>query len=129
MSRCKRLQVGAVIIRPDMSEVLGIGYNGPSAGVDNESCRGGEGSCGCIHAEANALIKLRTGGNGLVLLSTDSPCEHCAGLILNTGGRIGAVVYGRAYRDRTGVDLLKRGGIAVVEGVELWGYMEKKNPV
>jgi deoxycytidylate deaminase len=56
LSRCRRLRVGCVIIRPDFSEVLAVGYNGPPRGVPNDSCRDGAGVCGCIHCEANGLI-------------------------------------------------------------------------
>ena len=106
LSHCRRKQVGAAIVTPDMSAVLAIGYNGPPSGRPNDSCRGGEGACGCIHAEANALVKLEAGGRGgLVLLTTLSPCEHCAGLIVNSK-KIESVVYAEAYRDAAGLKVL-----------------------
>lgn len=110
LSRCKRLSVGCVIIPPDFSEVLAIGYNGPPAGVDNCRCRGNEGTCGCSHSEANALVKLSTSRSGLTLVSTVSPCEQCAGLILNCG-RVSTVVYVEQYRTNVGNLLLEEGGI------------------
>src|SRR5687768_6076870 len=72
LSRCTRLRVGCVVIRPDFSEVLAVGYNGPPRGVPNDACRGGAGACGCIHCEANALVKINNGSRGLVMLCTDS---------------------------------------------------------
>jgi hypothetical protein len=60
------------------------------------------------------------------MLCTDSPCEHCAGLILNSGGRVGYVVYGREYRDRAGLDRLTSGGLVVAARVgDLLGGNEK----
>lgn len=113
LSRCRRLQVGCVVITPDMTEVVAIGYNGPSCGRPNDSCRGGEGACGCVHSEANALVKLRTDREDLVMVTTHSPCEHCAGLVVNSQ-RVGSVVYDVAYRDTTGLTVLRDAGLAVV---------------
>jgi dCMP deaminase len=118
LSTCRRLQVGCIVVTPDLTEVLAIGYNGPPAGVDNDRCRAtgpgdGHGGCGCIHGEANALVRLKATGSDLVMLTTDSPCEHCAGLVLNSKS-VGAVVYDREYRDRTGLELLEAAGVTVV---------------
>lgn len=112
LSRCSRRRVGCVVVDRAMTEVLAIGYNGPASGLSNDSCRGGEGSCGCVHAEANALVKLQTRQSGLVLVTTCSPCEHCAGLVANCK-RVSVVVYVEAYRDQAGVELLKRLGTNV----------------
>jgi len=118
LSRCSRKQVGAVIIPADLSNVLAIGYNGPPAGEPNDSCRGGEGSCGCIHSEANALVKLSIDRKDLILVTTLSPCEHCAGLILNCG-KISGVLYGEEYRDTRGLDLLLKRDVQLVNWNEL----------
>lgn len=116
LSTCRRpdSKVGCVIIQPDFSEVVAIGYNGPAAGEGLMACRGPDavGGCGCIHAEANAVAKLRTRDDGLVCLITKSPCEHCAGMLINTR-RIDAVIYSNAYRDLNGVDRLRRAGVLV----------------
>ncbi len=113
LSCCRRLTVGCVVIPQDLSTILSIGYNGPPAGMSNDACRGQEGDCGCIHAEANALVKLKTRESGLVLLTSASPCEQCAGLILNSN-RIAAIVYGQEYRNRLGPMLLRSAGLVVV---------------
>src|ERR671923_964747 len=56
-STCARTQVGSVITTGDLTQVLGIGYNGNARGLPNR-CDGTEpGRCGCRHSEANALIK------------------------------------------------------------------------
>lgn len=114
LSTCKRLKVGCVVVDPELSGDMAIGYNGPPAGVSNDACRSEEGACGCIHGEANALIKLRTSKTGLVMFTTVSPCEHCAGLIINSR-RIGYVIFQEAYRDDTGLELLFQSGIVVVQ--------------
>lgn len=114
LSTCKRLKVGAIIIPQEMTEVLSIGYNGPPVGKDNMGCREvSVGSCGCVHAEANALLKLHSRHHGLVMITTRSPCEHCAGLIINSRC-IDAIVYIDEYRDRTGLDLLNSVHITTV---------------
>lgn len=112
LSRCKRKLVGCVIVTPDWAEVVSIGYNGPPTGVNNDACRTTEGSCGCVHAEANALVKLRTTESNLILITTLSPCELCAGLIMNSK-RISRVVYHDLYRDVRGIQLLTASGISV----------------
>lgn len=106
LSTCRRLQVGALIVQPDFSEVLAVGYNGPPAGRSNDSCRSNQGNCGCVHAEANAIAKLATRDRDLLMLVTASPCEACAGLIINSG-RVAVLIYGEPYRDPTGLTLLE----------------------
>lgn len=113
LSTCRRRAVGCVVADPGLTSVLAIGYNGPPRGLPNDRCREAEGACGCIHAEANALVKLR-GGGGLALLTTTSPCEHCAGLIVNCG-KVATVIYGDAYRDSSGLAVLLAAGVAAVD--------------
>lgn len=117
LSTCRRpnSQIGCVIIPPDMSEVMAIGYNGPAAGEDHMCCRGPEavGSCGCIHGEANALVKIKTRRRNLIMIVSLSPCEHCAGLIINNRS-ISVVIYASEYRDRSGLMRLENNGIATI---------------
>ncbi|TMF18039.1 MAG: hypothetical protein E6I36_14240, partial [Chloroflexi bacterium] len=47
-STCARLQVGTVITTPDLTQVLGIGYNGNARGLPNRCDSTTPGSCGCI---------------------------------------------------------------------------------
>jgi deoxycytidylate deaminase len=84
LSKCRRLNVGAVIVDHGLRDILAFGYNGPASGRDNSSCRDVTGSCGCIHAEANALLKLDDKTTPCYIITTHSPCELCAGLILNS---------------------------------------------
>jgi deoxycytidylate deaminase len=113
LSTCKRLSVGCVILPLDLSSVSAIGYNGVPAGEDNSSCDGEEGRCPCIHAEANALVKLRDRRDCL-LLTTVSPCLHCAGLIVNSGV-VRAVGYLSEYRDLSGLTRLQAAKIVTVQ--------------
>jgi deoxycytidylate deaminase len=105
LSTCKRYTVGATVVPPDFSNVWSIGYNGPPMGQNNDSCRNTPGSCGCVHAEINALMKLSIHRGGIMLCGT-CPCERCAGAIVNSWGMrhtVGAVVYCLPYQTK-GVD-------------------------
>lgn len=113
LSTCRRLAVGCAIVSEKLSRVIAVGYNGPPVGSPNESCSGVQGGCGCVHAEANALVKAGSeAGDAYV---THSPCGHCAGMIANSGGRVRRVVYRTAFRDSFGVDRLRSSGVEVVE--------------
>lgn len=117
LSCCKRpgSKLAAVVVPPDLTEVIAIGYNGPAAGEDNMVCRGAEavGSCGCIHAEANAVLKIRVRHRNLVMLAGLTPCEHCAGLIINSRA-VSHYLYGAEYRDLEGLARLRRQGIVAL---------------
>ena len=113
LSTCKRLKVGAVIFPQDFSQLLSYGYNGQPRGLPNDGCAQHiDGNCGCVHAEANALIKLNTHIHNLIILSTVSPCEHCAGMIINNT-RISDVWYIEEYRNTQGLDDLRTAGLVV----------------
>ena len=58
LSTCKRKKCACIICDRDFMRVYSIGYNGPPSGIDNDSCTDEPKQCGCVHAEANALIKL-----------------------------------------------------------------------
>ena len=106
-STCARTQVGSVIATGDLTQVLGIGYNGNARGLPN-ACDGPEpGRCGCIHSEANALIKAGAQTLGKVMFVTYSPCVMCAKMIVNSNVR--RVYYQTAYRDPAGIDVLRQG--------------------
>lgn len=109
LSTCKRAKVGAVIIKVDFTQVLSIGYNGPASGLDNDSCNGLVGNCGCCHAETNALIKLQSPG---VLLLTMSPCVLCAAYICNSP--VIGVIYQEEYRSLEGVKLLRKADMPIL---------------
>jgi len=113
----RRRSVGSIIVTTDMTNVIAIGYNGPPRGV-NEPCTltpDVPGTCTCVHAEANALVKASYVES--FLFTTMAPCAACARLIMNSLVR--AVFYHEAYRDTTGTDLLRGAGIQVIP-VKLW---------
>jgi dCMP deaminase len=65
-----------------------------------------------LHAEANAILKVASSTQsckGATLYITLSPCKECSKLIHQAG--IVRVVYGKAYRDDSGLQFLKRAGI------------------
>lgn len=117
LSTCKRLQVGCVAVTSDLSSVAAVGYNGPPVGLPNDGCRcDSPGLCGCCHGEASALSKPRLPRTDLVLIVTASPCEQCAGAIVNSGS-VAAVLYRDEYRLPDGLDVLRRAGVVVAN----WG--------
>lgn len=110
-SVCLRDQQAAAVLDFDMRAIHSMGYNGPAAGEDDSTaCKDKVGACGCVHAEANALIKLSTHETGLIMVCTTSPCEPCAKLIVNSK-KIKRVAYLKEYRDTAGVTLLVHLGI------------------
>ena len=107
-----RFQVGSVVVSEDNCQVLAIGYNGNYSGGPNKVESEAPGESGMLHAEINALIKLDYNNpKRKKLYLTLSPCRMCAKAIVNAG--IDEVIYREAYRDMSGVSLLKECGIKV----------------
>src|SRR6266849_4207601 len=111
-STCARLQVGSVITTGDLTQVLGIGYNGNAKGLPNRCDSSQPGNCGCLHSETNALIKAGAQLPGKVMFISASPCVMCAKMIINTN--VARVYYREAYRDPAGLDVLRQGGVEVI---------------
>lgn len=112
-SYCKRMQVGALIVKDSM--IISDGYNGTPSGFENV-CEDEDYITKpyVLHAEANAITKVaksNNSSNGATLYVTDSPCIECAKLIIQSG--IKRVVYSRKYRITDGLDLLERAGIII----------------
>jgi dCMP deaminase len=116
-STCARNQVGSVITTADLTQVLGIGYNGNARGLPNACDSSEPGKCGCIHSEQNSLIKAGASTPGKVMFVTVSPCVMCAKMIVNCN--VDRVYYRADYRDSAGADLLRRAGVAV-ERYDRW---------
>lgn len=113
-----RAQVGALIVKD--SSIISDGFNGTPAGFDNccEEVVDGElvTKKNVLHAEANAITKLAKSTQsslGSTLYVTMCPCLECSKLIIQAG--IKRVVYGKAYRDLSGIELLKEAGIEVTQ--------------
>lgn len=111
-STCSRNQVGSVIATSDLTQVLGIGFNGNARGLPNRCDSSEPGRCGCLHSEANALIKAGAQMAGKVMFVTTSPCVMCAKMIVNSN--VGCVYYRTAYRDGAGLEVLREAGVESV---------------
>ena len=81
-STCKRLSVGAVLVRD--KRIIAGGYNGAVSGDDHcidEGCYLRDGHCvRTIHAEMNAILQCARFGmstDGASLYVTDFPCLQC----------------------------------------------------
>src|SRR5919204_1494459 len=111
-STCARLQVGTVITTPDLTQVLGIGYNGNARGLPNRCDSATPGSCGCLHSEMNAVVKAGAQTPGKVMFVSASPCVMCAKMAINAN--VARVYYREAYRDPAGLDVLRQGGVEVI---------------
>lgn len=112
-SYCKRLQVGALIVKDKM--IISDGYNGTPSGFEN-CCEDDDNKTlpYVLHAEANAITKVAASNNnsaGATIYVTHAPCLECSKLIIQAG--IKRVVYSEKYRLTEGVDLLKQAGIEV----------------
>ena len=67
-----------------------------------------------LHAESNAIAKCAkwiSSTEGATLYVTLSPCFDCSKIIIQAG--ITRVCYCEEYRDKTGIDFLKKNGIIV----------------
>lgn len=114
-SLCKRAapSVGCVITTSNLRSTLAHGYNGPPKKMPNNSCRNGEGSCGCSHAEANAIALVDGTIPDKILFVTREPCEFCANLIAQAG--IAKVYYCDEYRNHLGLERLQACGIQIYQ--------------
>jgi dCMP deaminase len=110
-STCRRLQVGAVVTDESMLMAYGVGYNGNARKLSNDCDADAPGACGCIHAEANALLKAPGVIERKRLFTTHSPCEACAKLIINAN--VTHVYFRDVYRSRRGIELLCSVGVVV----------------
>jgi dCMP deaminase len=113
LSHCTRKKVGAIIVKEGM--IISDGYNGTPTGFPND-CEDGDGLTHwyVLHAEANAIMKVARSTNnarGATLYLTHSPCKECSKLVLQAG--IKRLVYLEAYKDPSGLDLLRHGGVAL----------------
>lgn len=106
-----RLGVGCIISDYNMENILAFGYNGDEKGGTNVGLAHGPGGEGFIHAEENAIIKLKTDNNCRMFV-THMPCVNCAKRIINNG-KIKEVFYIVPYRDTSGIGLLIKNGIKV----------------
>ena len=118
-STCRRLHVGCVITSADFRDVV-TGYNGGAAGLVNDCDSDEPGKCGCVHAEANAVINCKLPRSvPKVAFVTDLPCVQCAKYLINLGG-VERVVYHRDYRIRDSIKWFQRADIQIESMPDLW---------
>jgi dCMP deaminase len=116
-STCVRRRVGCLVVKSNLENVYSIGYNGSLSGDENGCKELHSGGCGCIHAEINALKKIKFEIEDSILLCTLSPCANCSVEILKYP--ISKVIYLESYRNQDGVNYLKKRGIIVNSWSEL----------
>ena len=112
-STCGRVGNGAVITSEDMYHVHSIGYNG-SPRKNPHNCQGAEavGTCGCIHAEINAILKVPVRDDSKVMFCTSSPCSECAKFIVQSG--FSKIIYNHEYRIKEPIRFLADNNIIMV---------------
>jgi len=111
MSKCKRLQVGAVFARD--GRPLATGWNGLLEGSPDDCCEETIDDITrskdlVIHAEMNALRYMAMEGiptKGATLYITHAPCINCAKHLAGIG--LSKVIYAQDYRDSSGIDYLR----------------------
>ena len=125
LSHARRKKVGCVLVTPENITILS--YNGTPSGWDN-NCEYEEvtddphfepvtylvSKPTVIHAELNAILHAARQGVGIrgsTLYTTLSCCTACSAMIAQAG--VKRVVYKEEYRDRSGIDLLKKHDIIV----------------
>ena len=111
-SSCRRASVGCIVTSSDNNRVLAIGYNGNVRGGNNDCDSFDVGKCGCVHAEANCIVKLDyNDASEKTMHTTCQPCLACSKLIVNAN--VKRVVFKDVYRDDSGMDVLSLGGVDV----------------
>lgn len=125
LSKCHDKQVACLICSGDLKQVYSIGINGgPSRDSDLEClCESNQTKYSCIHAEANALVKLQTRDAHKVMICTYSPCLQCASMIINEPCGFDAVLFMDLHHDYSAVKLLLHHGIQVGQ-VDKHGHIE-----
>ena len=114
LSYCERKKVGALIVKDRM--IISDGYNGTPSGFENVCADEDHYTKWYVlHAEANATLKVAASTQsckGATLYITLSPCKECSKLIHQSG--IVRVVYTKEYKDVSGLDFLKKAGVALL---------------
>jgi len=114
-SYCKRKKVGAIIVKGKM--IISDGYNGTPSGFENVcEDKNFKTKPYVLHAEANAITKVAKSNyssEGATLYVTTSPCIECSKLIIQAGIR--RVVFSEKYHDVSGLELLNKAGVEVVQ--------------
>jgi len=112
-SRATRAKVGCVIWDMKHRTIISLGYNGTPEGTDNEMERDHVTLPTVVHAEMNALRKLRwyQRRRHLIMFITHAPCHACAMAMVKAGIR--KVYYLDNYGKPTGLQHLRMLGVEV----------------
>lgn len=118
-STCKRLMVGAVIVRD--KRIISGGYNGSVSGevhcIDEGCYMEGNHCVRTIHAEMNALLQCAKFGvqtEGAEIYVTHFPCLNCTKMLIQAG--IKKVYYLNNYHNHEyAIKLLKQNNIEMVQ--------------
>jgi dCMP deaminase len=109
-SYCKRLKVGAIIVKD--GNIISFGYNGTPTGMPNKCEEQDVTFSYVLHAESNAITKAcksPISTEGATMYITHSCCLECAKLIIQSG--IKKVYFINKYRDEAGIKLLTNCGV------------------
>ena len=112
-SRALRAKVGCLIWDMKRRTIISLGYNGTPEGEDNLMERDNVTLDTVVHAEMNALRKLRWWEmrKHLVLFVTHAPCKRCAEMIVKH--RIRKVYYLDNYGAPSGLEHLRAHAVDV----------------
>lgn len=106
-------KVGCVVVSADLERVLGVGYNGGAAGMNDRDFIPVDRS-GYVHAEENALLKAGAIEKDKVMFLTHSPCVMCAKRAINSGVARVHCRQPNQRGDAMGIALLRQAGKRVV---------------
>ena len=106
-------KVGCVVVSADLERVLGVGYNGGAAGMNDRDFIPADRS-GYVHAEENALLKAGAIEKDKVMFLTHTPCVMCAKRALNSGVARVHCRQPNQRGDAMGIALLRQAGKRVV---------------
>ena len=106
-------KVGCVVVSSDLERVLGVGYNGGAAGMNDRDFIPVDRS-GYVHAEENALLKAGAIEKDKVMFLTHTPCVMCAKRALNSGVARVHCRQPNQRGDAMGIALLRQAGKRVV---------------
>lgn len=106
-------KVGCVVVSADLERVLGVGYNGGAAGINDRDFIPADRS-GYVHAEENALLKAGAIEKDKVMFLTHTPCVMCAKRAINSGVARVHCRQPNQRGDAMGLALLRQAGKRVV---------------
>ena len=111
LSKCKDRQVACIICSDDLQQIYSIGINGSAKGYkENCLCKTAS-KYTCVHAEANALVKLQTSVPNKLMICSLMPCCQCASMIANTPGGFNAVLWLEDWKELDALEIFKSTGI------------------